>query len=124
MGTSEGQLSHDFNRGTWVSLEGNFSWGVPTLNGIQNLATKQTRPRIGATAAWRVFKHQSVKVSYSDGIGTYVRFGDYQTLQVAWQYSGLVGRNGAGPCFAQRTAYSSRLHAGTAMNELANRDGV
>lgn len=36
-----------------------------------------------------LFQTSSVKVSYSDGIGTYIRFGDYQALQVASQYSGI-----------------------------------
>lgn len=87
IGSLEGHLSRDFKTGTWVSLDGNFWWGgVTTLNGIQNLATKQTGSRIGATAAWRFSKHQSLKISYSNG--TYIRFGgNYQALQAAWQYS-------------------------------------
>jgi len=87
IGSFEGHLSHDFKIGTWVSLDGNFWWGgVTTLSGIQNLATRQTGSRLGATAAWRYSKRQSLKVSYSGG--TYIRFGgNYQTLQVAWQYS-------------------------------------
>jgi hypothetical protein len=89
IGALEAHLSRDFGRGTWVSLDSNFWWGgVTSLNGIQNLATKQTGSRIGATAAWRFSKHQSVKVSYSDG--TYIRFGgNYQSLQLGWQYSWL-----------------------------------
>jgi hypothetical protein len=44
--------------------------------------------RIGGTAAWRFSKNQSLKVRYSDG--TYIRYGgNYQTVQVAWQYSWL-----------------------------------
>jgi hypothetical protein len=89
IGALEAHLSRDFKSGTWVSLDSNFWWGgVTSLNGIQDLETKQTGSRIGATAAWRFSKHQSVKVSYSDG--TYIRFGgNYQSLQVAWQYSWL-----------------------------------
>ena len=85
----EGHLSHDFKPGTWVSLDLNFWWGgLTSLNGIQNLDTKQTGSRIGGTAAWRFSKHQSLKVSYSNG--TYIRFGgNYQAVQVAWQYSWL-----------------------------------
>jgi hypothetical protein len=87
IGSLEGHFSHDFSPGTWVSLDANFWWGgVTSLNGIQDLATRQTGSRIGGTAAWRFSKHQSLKVSYSDG--TYVRFGgNYQSLQLAWQYS-------------------------------------
>lgn len=89
IGSLETHLSRDFGFGTWASLDGNFWWGgVTTLNGIKNVATKQVGSRIGGTAAWRFSKHQSVKVSFSDG--TYVQFGgNYQSLQVGWQYSWL-----------------------------------
>jgi hypothetical protein len=91
IGSFEGHLSRDFGRGTWVSVDGNFWWGgVTTLDGIRNPATRQTSSRIGATAALRISKHQSVKFSYS--CGAYVRFGgDYQNVSIAWQYS-WVGR--------------------------------
>lgn len=87
IGSLEGHFSHDFRPGTWASVDVNFWWGgVTSLNGIANLATKQTGSRIGATAAWRFSKHQSLKVSYSNG--TYIRFGgNYQAVQVGWQYS-------------------------------------
>jgi len=94
VGSFEGHLSHDIRRlyrdkrlGAWVSLDGNFWWGgITSLNGIRNLATKQTASRIGATIALPLTQRQTIKISYSDG--TYVRFGgDYQNLQVAWQYS-------------------------------------
>jgi hypothetical protein len=89
IGSLEGHLSRNFKYGTWVSLDGNFWWGgVTTLSGIQNVATKQTGSRIGITAAWRFSKHQSLKVSYSNG--TYIRFGgNYQVVQAGWQYSWL-----------------------------------
>jgi hypothetical protein len=92
IGSFEGHLSRDFRRGTWVSLDGNFWWGgLTSLSGIQNLKTEQTGSRIGGTAAWRFSKHQSVKASYSGG--TYSRFGgNYQSVQVAWQYSWLGWR--------------------------------
>ncbi len=89
IGSFEGHFSHDFKPGTWVSLDGNFWWGgVTSLSGIQNLATRQTSSRLGATAAFRLAKHQSIKISYSDG--TYLRFGsNYQNVQLGWQYSWL-----------------------------------
>jgi hypothetical protein len=89
VGALEGHLSRNFNPGTWASVDANFWWGgLTSLAGIQNLATKQTGSRIGATVAWRFSKHQSLKVSYSNG--TYVRFGgNYQAVQAAWQYSWL-----------------------------------
>jgi hypothetical protein len=87
IGSFEGHLSRDFGRGTWVSIDGNFWWGgVTTLNGIRNPVTHQTSSRIGGTGAFRVSKHQSVKINYSDGV--YIRFGgDYKSVSLAWQYS-------------------------------------
>jgi hypothetical protein len=89
VGSLEGHLSRNFNPGTWASLDANFWWGgLTSLSGIQNLETRQTGSRIGATVAWRFSRHQSLKLSYSTG--TYVRFGgNYQTVQLGWQYSWL-----------------------------------
>jgi len=87
VGSLEGHLSRDFSRGTWISLDGNFWWGgVTTLDGIRKPNTRQTSSRLGATAAFRVSKHNSIKASYSGG--TYIRFGgNYQNVSFAWQYS-------------------------------------
>jgi hypothetical protein len=87
VGSLEGHLSYDVRQRLWVSLDGNFWWGgVTSLSGIQNLATKQTGSRVGGTASFPISKHQSIKVSYSNG--TYIRFGgNYQSVAVAWQYS-------------------------------------
>jgi hypothetical protein len=94
VGSLEGHLSYDFKklvgssklRG-WASLDANFWWGgIAALNGIPNPETKQTSSRIGGTVSLPFKKHQSIKVAYS--VGTYGRFGgNYQNLQVAWQYS-------------------------------------
>jgi hypothetical protein len=87
IGAFEGHLSYDFKPKLWVSLDGNFwAGGVTSLSGIQNLKTKQTGSRIGATLSFPIGKHQSIKASYSDG--TYVTFGgNYNNVSVAWQYS-------------------------------------
>ena len=56
------------------------------MNGIQNLKTRQTGSRVGATGSYRLSQHQTIKVSYSNGI--YLLFGgNYQNVSVAWQYS-------------------------------------
>src|SRR3989442_10563581 len=80
VGAFEGHLSYDVKPRLWMSLDGNFWWGgITSLSGIQNLATKQTGSRLGGTASFPVSKHQSIKVSYSQG--TYVRFGgNYQSF--------------------------------------------
>src|ERR1700693_859296 len=85
----EGHLSYDVKPRLWLSLDGNF-WrgGITSLTGIQNLATKQTGSRIGGTVSFPISKHQSIKVSYSNG--TYISFGgNYQNVSSAWQYSWL-----------------------------------
>jgi hypothetical protein len=91
IGSFEGHLSYSFKDRSWLSLDGNFwTGGVTSLNGIQNLKSKQTGSRIGCTGSLPLSKHQSVKISYSDG--TYIRFGgNYQSLSVGWQYS-WIGR--------------------------------
>ncbi|MFY9731991.1 MAG: hypothetical protein WAK24_15400, partial [Candidatus Acidiferrales bacterium] len=90
IGSFEGHLSYDFTKQRcWVSLDGNFWYGGATsLNGVSNPGTRQTSSRVGATAAFPLGKHQTIKASYSNG--TYVRFGgNYQSVSVAWQYSWL-----------------------------------
>jgi hypothetical protein len=92
IGSFEGHLSYDFpKQRAWASLDGNFWWGgITSLNGIRNLDTKQTGSRLGGTVSIPFTKHQSIKIAYSSG--TYIRFGgNYQNLQVAWQYS-WIGR--------------------------------
>jgi len=87
IGSFEGHVSHSFGSRAWASLDGNFWWGgVTALNGIRNLQTKQTSSRIGGTISLPLTKHQSIKVAYSNG--SYIRFGgNYQNLQLGWQYS-------------------------------------
>ncbi len=90
IGALEGHLSYDFpNSRMWASLDGNFWFGGSTsVNGVENSLTRLTNSRLGATFAFPISKHQSLKVSYSDG--TYIRFGgNYQNVSVAWQYSWL-----------------------------------
>jgi len=87
IGSFEGHLSYDVKPLLWFSLDGNLWFGgVTSLSGIQNLQTRQTGSRIGVTGSVRLSKHQSVKVSYSDGI--YILFGgNYHNVSAAWQYS-------------------------------------
>lgn len=89
IGALEGHLSYDVKPRFWVSLDANFwSGGITSLSGIRNLATKQTGSRIGGTVSFPISKHQSIKVSYSNG--TYIIFGgNYQNVSVSWQYSWL-----------------------------------
>jgi len=86
MGALEGHLSYDVRQRLWMSIDGNFWYGGATgLNGVFNPDTRQTSSRVGATFSFPITKHQSIKLSYSDG--AYARFGgNYQNVSVAWQY--------------------------------------
>jgi hypothetical protein len=85
----EGHLSHDFKSRCWISLDGNYWFGGATsLDGVKNALTQQANSRIGVTGAVTISKHQSLKLSYSNG--TYIRFGgNYQQVSAAWQYAWL-----------------------------------
>ncbi len=89
IGAFEGHLSYDVKPRLWISLDGNFWFGgSTTLNGMENSNTLQKNSRIGVTASVPVTKHQSFKVSYSNG--DYVRFGgNFQNISAAWQFSWL-----------------------------------
>jgi hypothetical protein len=89
IGSLEGHVSYDVKPRLWVSLDANFwAGGITSLSGVQNLATKQSSSRVGVTASFPISKHQSIKVSYSDG--AYIRFGgNYRSVSAAWQYSWL-----------------------------------
>ena len=89
IGSFEGHLSYDFKPRLWVSLDANYWFGGTTsLNGVENFSTLQKNSRVGATAAIPLSRHQSIKLSYSNG--AYVRYGgNFQNVSVAWQYSWL-----------------------------------
>ena len=87
IGSFEGHLSYDFKPRLWVSLDGNYWFGgVTSVNGVSNPSTVQRNSRIGLTASIPVSRHQSLKLSYSDG--AYILYGgNYHNISVAWQYS-------------------------------------
>jgi hypothetical protein len=89
VGSFEGHLSYSVKPRLWFSLDGNYWFGGTTsLNGLENPLTAERNSRIGGTASIPVTKHQSLKLSYSNG--AYIRYGgSYQKVSVAWQYSWL-----------------------------------
>jgi len=89
VGSFEGHLSYDFKPRLWVSLDSNYWFGGTTsLNGVENFSTLQKNSRVGGTASIPLSRHQSIKLSYSNG--AYVRYGgNFQNVSVAWQYSWL-----------------------------------
>jgi hypothetical protein len=110
----ESHLSYDVRPGLWMSLDANF-WrgGRTSLDGVENPSTLQQNSRVGLTASFPIFRHQTLKVSYAQG--AYIRFGgDYRIFSLAWQYS-WVSREPSSPTSAatspgrpsptERTAY-------------------
>jgi Putative MetA-pathway of phenol degradation len=89
VGAFEGHVSYDVRPRFWVSFDANFWFGGETsLNGVANPDTELRSSRLGGTASVPISKHQSIKVSYSDG--AYIRYGgNFQNVSVAWQYSWL-----------------------------------
>jgi hypothetical protein len=91
VGSFEWHLSYDFKPRLWVSLDANYWFGGSTaLNGVTSPGTEQRNSRVGLTTSIPLSKHQSLKLSYSDG--AYILYGgNYRNLSVAWQYS-WIGR--------------------------------
>jgi hypothetical protein len=87
IGAFEAHLSYDFKPRLWLSLDANFWFGGKTsLNGVENPITLQRSSRVGATGSIPITKHQSVKISYSNG--AYISYGgNYQNISLGWQYS-------------------------------------
>ena len=93
VGSLEGHFSYDFPKvGLWASLDSNFWWGGENAFRDKPIpSSKQVSSRLGSTLSIPFTRHQSIKIAYSGG--TYARFGgNYQNLQVAWQYSWIGKR--------------------------------
>ena len=74
-----------FNRGMWLSLNGNlFAGGETSRDGV-DLDDRQENSRWGATFSMPLNPHHSIKVYASTGVVT--RTGsDFDTFGAAWQY--------------------------------------
>ncbi len=73
----------------WISADINY-WrgGKASINGVRNNSTLQANSRFGVTGSVPLTRHQSVKVSYSDGVVVRIG-GNYKILSMGWQYSWL-----------------------------------
>jgi hypothetical protein len=89
VGAIEMHLSYDVKPRLWVSVDGNYWYGgETTVDGAFQVGTLQSNSRIGGTVSLPLTKHQSVKLSYSDGELARIG-GTFQTVSFAWQYSWL-----------------------------------
>ena len=82
---TQAHLIYKFRRGIWAALDGNYYWGgQTTVDGVKS-DDRQSNTRFGATLAFPVSKHNSIKLFGSAGVST--RFGgDFDLFGAAWQY--------------------------------------
>ena len=86
-------VSYDVKPRLWISADVNY-WrgGRTSVDGIESQFTLQANSRLGLTGSVPLTRHQSLKVSYSDGL--VVRLGGkFRVLSAGWQY-GWVGWGG------------------------------
>jgi hypothetical protein len=81
----QGHLIYNFPRGIWGALNATYYTGGRTsIDGVKG-DDLQRNWRLGATLAFPVTLHQSVKLYASTGVYTRVG-GDFDLLGIAWQY--------------------------------------
>ena len=86
----EFHVSYDVKPRLWISADLNY-WrgGRTTVDGVKGELTLQSNSRFGVTGSVPLTRHQSLKVSYSDGV--VIRLGgNFRILSAGWQY-GWVG---------------------------------
>lgn len=79
-------VSYDVKPRLWISADVNY-WrgGRTSVDGVEAPLTLQANSRIGLTGSVPLTRHQSFKVSYSDGV--LVRLGgNFRVLSAGWQY--------------------------------------
>jgi len=91
VGSFEGHLSYGVKPRLWFSVDGNYWFGGTTsVNGVATPGTRDSNSRVGLTSSIPLTRHQSLKLSYSDG--AYIRYGgNYRNVSISWQYS-WIGR--------------------------------
>jgi hypothetical protein len=89
IGSFEFHVSYDVKLRLWISADFNY-WrgGRTSVNGVVAAETLQANSRVGVTGSMPLTRHQSLKVSYSDGVVVSVG-SRFKTLSVGWQYGWL-----------------------------------
>jgi hypothetical protein len=88
IGAWELHVSYDVNPRCWISADLNY-WrgGRTSVNGVPSV-TLQANSRLGVTGSVPLSRHQSLKISYSDGV--VIRAGgNFRILSAGWQYGWL-----------------------------------
>ena len=85
IGAVQGHGIYNFRKGIWAAIDGTYYWGGrTTTNGVEG-NDLQKNTRFGATFAFPLSMHHSIKLHASAGIST--RTGtDYDSFAIYWQY--------------------------------------
>jgi hypothetical protein len=76
--------SNDVNPRLWISTAFNYWYGGRvSVNSEEPMLTRPVNSRLGVTASLPVSRHQSLKISYSDGVVVRVG-GKFTSLSVGW----------------------------------------
>jgi hypothetical protein len=90
IGAFEAHVSYDVTPRLWISGDVNYWYGGRTSVNDVAASMLQSNSRLGVTGSFPLSRHQSVKISYSDGL--IVRLGgSFRVLSAGWQY-GWIGR--------------------------------
>jgi Putative MetA-pathway of phenol degradation len=96
IGALEFHVSYDITPRLWISADINY-WrgGRASVNGVKKNDTLQANSRFGVTGSVPITSHQSLKVSYSEGMVIRIG-GNYRIVSIGWQY-GWIGMPFSGP---------------------------
>ncbi len=87
IGAFEMHVSYDVNPRCWISADINhWRGGRTSVNGVTATETLQSNSRFGVTGSVPLARHQSLKISYSDGVIVRVG-GNFSVLSAGWQYA-------------------------------------
>lgn len=84
--TLQAHVVYTFRPQLWIAFDVNhYRGGATTANGVRG-ADQQSNTRVGFTISVPAAAHQSVKLTWADGVAA--RLGsDFNTVGVAWQYA-------------------------------------
>jgi hypothetical protein len=82
----QAHVSHTFRPRLWIALDvAHYQGGRTQIDGLSK-ADFQMNTRLGATASFPIGRHQSVRLTWTDGITTRIG-GDFRSLSALWQYT-------------------------------------
>jgi hypothetical protein len=81
----QAHLIYNFQRGRWISLNGNYFWGGRTEKDGVTRDDRQDNSRVGVTLGWPLDRRNTLRLYASRGVTT--RIGnDFDIFGIVWQY--------------------------------------